>query len=287
VRLGPEQSVVFVTGKGGVGKSSVAAALAVAEARRNGSAVLVEFEGSTAAARALADETEGVRTVIVEYIEALAETISKMLSSRLLAKLVVKQRALKKVVEAVPAIRELVALDRVRSLAAESPGTRIVVDLPATGHAVDWLRVPSAAERFLKVGPAAKMCRAILEEVLSKDKSALVVVSTAEPVVAMETRELCHRLQHELGRRPELMVVNRVPRRPSRQECEAARELARLDPAWLPLAQSLEHDTELQADARIALTALDGASNADVVEVPELFRDPKPSDLLAHLEAIR
>jgi len=287
VRLGPEQSVVFVTGKGGVGKSSVAAALAVAEARRSGKAVLVEFEGSTAAARALGNETEGVRTVVVEYIEALAETIGKMLSSRLLAKLVVKQRALKKVVEAVPAIRELVALDRVRSLAAESPGTRIVVDLPATGHAVDWLRVPSAAERFLKVGPAAKMCRAILEEVLSKDKSALVVVSTAEPVVAMETRELCHRLQHELGRRPELMVVNRVPRRPSRQECEAARELARLDPAWLPLAQSLEHDTELQADARIALTALDGASNADVVEVPELFRDPKPSDLLAHLEVIR
>ena len=183
-----------------------------------------------------------------------------------------------------PAIRELVALDRVRAIAAEHPA-RLFVDLPATGHAVDWLRVPAAAERFLRVGPAAKMCRAILDEILAKEKSALVVVSTAEPVVAMETRELCHRLRHELGRRPDLLVVNRVPRRPTVLEIDEARRLAGMDPSWLPLATSLEHDAELQADARLALTALDGASNADIVEVPEYSRDPAPHELAEHLGA--
>jgi len=279
------QSVVFVTGKGGVGKSSVAAALAWAETRRGGSAMLVEFEGTTAAARALGDEGAGVQTVVVEYLEALAATIGSMLSSRLLAKLVVKQRALKRVVQAVPAIRELVALDRVRTLAKEAPNTRLFVDLPATGHAVDWLRVPAAAERFLRVGPAARMCRAILDEVLADDKSALVVVSTAEPVVAMETRELCHRLIHELGRHPQLLVVNRVPRRPTDEERSAAKQLATADSVWEPLHRCLEHDAELQSDARQALTTLDESSNAEVLEVPELFRDPSPSELARYLEA--
>jgi hypothetical protein len=276
--------VVFVTGKGGVGKSTVAAALARAEADRASSAVLVEFEGACSAGRSLGSDGDGIRTETVEYLEALGGAIGGMLSSRVLAKVIVRQHALKRVVHAVPAIRELVALDRVRRLAAEADGVRLYVDLPATGHAVDWLRVPAAAERFLRAGPAAKMCRAILDDVLAPDRSALVVVSTAEPVVAAETRELCFRLRHELGRDPELVVVNRVPRRPSAPELLRARELGSRDLTWKPLADALLYDAELQADARIALTALDGIAGARVVEVPEFFRDPAPRELGVYLE---
>lgn len=272
------QPVVFVTGKGGVGKSSVAAALARAEADRGGQAILVEFEDAAGASRALGP-ADGVTPLVVEYLDALSHTIASMLGSRLLGKLVVKQRTLKKVVEAVPAVRELVALDRVRWLRKESPAARVFVDLPATGHAVDWLRVPAAAERFLKVGPAAKMCRAIQEEILPEAQSALVVVSTAEPVVASETRELVFRLVRELGRSPDLVVVNRVPRKPTPAELEHAKRAAARDPAFTPLAHALAEDAELGADALLALTALDGISTAKIVEIPELFRDPSPREL--------
>ncbi len=148
------------------------------------------------------------------------------------------------------------------------------MDLPATGHAVDWLRVPASAERFLKIGPAAKMCRAIQEEILIAEQSALVVVSTAEPVVASETRELVMRLTQELGRSPDLVVVNRVPRKPASGEVDHARAAAQRDPAFAPLAHALAEDAELSADALVALTAFDGVSADRVVEVPELFRDP-------------
>ena len=284
MRLHPEQIVVFVTGKGGVGKSTVAAALARAEADRSGSAVLVEFEGSSSAARTLGAQADGVRTERVDYLDALAGSIGQMLSSKLLARLIVRQRAMRRVLGAVPAVRELVALDRVRVIAGQAH-SRVIVDLPATGHAVDWLRVPSAALRFLRVGPAARMCRAILDEVLAAKRSALVVVTTAEPVVAAETRELCFKLEHELGRRPELVVVNRVPRRPTADELRQASLAADTDPSWAPLARALEYDAELGADARLALTALGGASGAELVEVPELFRDPEPREVVRHLEA--
>jgi anion-transporting ArsA/GET3 family ATPase len=277
--------VVFVTGKGGVGKSSVAAALARAEADRGGRAIVVEFEGAAGATRALGAEREGVTLLVIEYLEALAESIASMLGSRLLGKLMVKQRTLKKVVLAVPAVRELVALDRVRALRREHPDARIFVDLPATGHAVDWLRVPAAAERFLKVGPAAKMCRAIQEDILTSAGSGLVVVSTAEPVVASETRELVQRLEHELGRAPDLVVVNRVPRQPTATELSHARAAAAKDPAFSPLAHALAEDAELGADALLALTSLAGVSKAKILEVPELFRDPSSRELAGHLGA--
>jgi anion-transporting ArsA/GET3 family ATPase len=275
---------VFVTGKGGVGKSTVAAALARAEADRHGGAVLVELESAGAASRCLGAQSEGVRTARVDYMEALAGSIGEMLSSKLLARLIVRQRAMQRVLQAVPAVRELVALDRVRTI-TRAANARVFVDLPATGHAVDWLRVPSAALRFLRVGPAAKMCRAILDDVLAVDHSALVVVTTAEPVVAAETRELCFKLEHELGRKPDLLVVNRVPRRPSAHELAQARDVSVRDPSWVPLARALEHDAELVADARMALTALGGLSGTELVEVPELFRDPKPREVSVHLEA--
>lgn len=281
--LAPKR-VVFVTGKGGVGKSSVAAALARAEADRSGSAVLVEFEDAAGAQRALGTEREGVSSLVVEYLDALSTSIAGMLGSKLLGKLVVKQRTLKRVLQAVPAVRELVALDRVRSLAKGSGG-RVFVDLPATGHAVDWLRVPSMAERFLHVGPAAKMCRAIQDEVLSEERSALVVVSTAEPVVAAETRELVFRFEHELGRKPDLVVVNRVPRKPTRDELSGARAAAARDAAWAPLAHALGEDAEIGADAVLALTALGSIDGARVVEIPELFRDPGARELAGFLEA--
>ena len=277
----PGQRIVFVMGQGGVGKTTVAAALCRLEADRHGSAALVEFEGSPGGARALGSEGEGIRQVVVEYAESLVELVATLTDSRLLGQLVVGHRAIRRVLRAVPAVRELGALERVRTISQRE--IRVVVDLPATGHGIDWLRVPAAAERFLRVGPLADLCRRLQGELIEPERSAVVVVSSVEPVVAAETRELCRRLWEEVGRRPSLVVANHVPRRPEAESVDLLARLARSDPGYEPLEHLVLDDLERARAADDALAMLGALAGSRLVTVPEFFADPAPSDLVSYL----
>jgi arsenite/tail-anchored protein-transporting ATPase len=284
--LSAGQRIVFVTGKGGVGKSTVAAVLARVEADRTGQALLVEFEGSASAARALGSDGQGVRHLTIDYSDALVQVLSQVMKSRVLARMLASHRAVKRLVRAVPALRELALLDRVRAVAAERPGVRVIVDLPATGHGLDWLRVPAAAERFLRAGPAADLCRELREAILTPARSAIVVVSTVEPVVASETRQLCMRLHAELGRTPSLLVANRIPSSPTSAELSSLERAARRDPAWRPLQARAREDHENARLTEAALGELRAVAGARVVRIPEQHADPRPRDVRGAFEGV-
>jgi arsenite-transporting ATPase len=277
--FGRDQRIVFVTGKGGVGKTTVAAALSRLEADRRGSATLLEFEGSLGALRALGNEQQGIRHVVVSYWDSLVELVTALTDSRLLGQLVVSQRALRRLLEALPAVRELAALERIRRLVEDRPNTRVVVDLPATGHGIDWLRIPAAAARFLRMGPLAEVCRQLMRDVLAPERSAMVVVSSVEPMVAAETRELCRRLREEVGRPPTLVVANRVPRRPDPTGVEFLRRTAPSEPKWQALERIVTADLERARLADEALETLAAIAFSPLVTIPELFADPGPSEL--------
>ena len=279
----PGQRVVFVTGKGGVGKSTVAAALARAEADRAGQAKLVEFEGSTAAARALGAQSEGIEHVSIDYFDALVEIMAAILGSRLLSRMLVNHRAVRRLVRAIPALRELSILDRVRALVDARPDVRAIVDFPASGHSLGWLRVPVAAQRFLRAGPAAELCRSLRDRILKPEHSAIVVVSTVEPVVASETRQLCRRLVEELGRPPSLLVANRVPHSPTGDELLRLREAAGQDPAWATFCAAASEDRERARETEQALATLRHITGAPLARVPEMHVDPSPRDVVRHL----
>jgi len=280
-----DQQIWFVTGKGGVGKSTVAAALARAAASRSGDALLVEFEGSRAAARALGDYGDGVRYLQIEYLDSLVDVMASILGSRLLSRMLINHRSVRRLVRAIPALRELALLDRVRDVAARRPGLRVVVDFPASGHSLDWLRVPVAAERFLRSGPAAELCHNLRREVLSPNRSAVVVVSTVEPVVASETRQLCLRLIDELRRAPDLLVANRVPHCPTAQQVARLRVAARQDSAWAALQEVALADRERAAETERALASLRAIADAPLARVPEFYVDPSPHEVIPHLGA--
>jgi anion-transporting ArsA/GET3 family ATPase len=279
--------VVFVTGKGGVGKTTVAAALAVQASRAGLRAALVEFDDGQAGARALGTDISEVTHLVLSYDKALIDALASVLGSRILARAIVSQRAIRRLIRAVPALREFAFMDRIRAFAAERSFDRIVVDLPSSGHALDWLRVPHAFDRFLGRSPLGNMGRQIHDEIVAPGRADIVVVTLAEPLVVKETEQLCRRMREELGIAPALVVVNRTVAPDPEGAWPAARQLAsnggELSAAAAELLGVIDARAEQSEDTGYAFGLARALDAARVVSLPETAQDPSASQVAGWL----
>jgi anion-transporting ArsA/GET3 family ATPase len=278
--------LVLVTGKGGVGKTTVAAALALESARRGERAVLVEFGDGEAGKRSLGEHASSVAHEVVSFDAALLDAVAQMLRSRMLAKVLVGHSAVRRLVRAAPGLAELVKLERVRELLASGRFARVVVDLPASGHAVGWLRVASAIARFASVGPLHELGRRVEATIHDAARTAVVVVTLAEPLVLRETAELCTTLGAELGRAVDLVAVNRVPTADPPGALGELEALGGVVGAG-ELARMLEVRRAAVAEATRALEPSGAAFAAAIARIPEQPSDPDPAELIAALAAAR
>lgn len=279
--------VVYVTGKGGVGKSTIAAAIAVAMARAGRRAALVEFDDDEAGGRALTGADAHVEHVIATYDAALEATLSPIVGGGMIARAVVRQHALRRLIRGMPALREFVSLENVRQLAASGKYDTIVVDLPASGHALDWLRVPRAFERFLRGGPLGALGRRVHDEVIAKGRADVVIVTLAEPLVIKETEELAKRFHDEFARSPALVIVNRIASRDPDGASDAALRLAARfpdDPHPAAFAKILAARAALASDAFEALRLARGLDGVKVLAIPEAAVDPRVTDVVRWLD---
>jgi hypothetical protein len=211
VSAASKQRVVFVTGKGGVGKTTVAAGLAVAYAQAEGRAVLVEFGDGESGERALGARRSAVRHVVVLPMQAVTRLATPLFGSSLLARFVLENFAMKPLVRAAPAVRELSMLEVVRQIAEEERGARVIVDMPASGHSLAWLRVPSLGRGLLRHGPLYDLCDRLTRELVHPDRASVVLVTLPERLVLRETLELRDGLLKDVALPPSRLVINRVP----------------------------------------------------------------------------
>jgi anion-transporting ArsA/GET3 family ATPase len=225
--------VVIVAGKGGVGKTTVSAVLARAAARTGLSALIVEVEGKSGLASmfdveplaydevelaAAADGTGSIRARTLTPDDALLEYLREHGLGRL-SKRLVSSGALDMVATAVPGIRDILVLGKVKQLerAARTEGEPdlIVLDAPAAGHAITFLQSARGLADAVKVGPINAQATDVLELLTAPDRCQVVLVTLPEETPVNELVETAFSLEDKVGVSLGPVVVNGLyPARP-------------------------------------------------------------------------
>jgi anion-transporting ArsA/GET3 family ATPase len=159
-------------------------------------------------------------SIQIDTARALAEYLREHLPLRMLADLVGATRLIGYLAAATPGLRELLNAGKVWELAQPqrripnaAPFDLVIVDAPASGHALALLCAPQAFARAAQGGPIAHQGGRIDEMLHDRTQTALVAVARAEDGAVSELLELCEALASQLGLTPDLIAVNAVPRK--------------------------------------------------------------------------
>lgn len=198
----------YVTGKGGVGKSTVAAALAIAAASRGARVLAIELGERAGLARALAARPD-VSVMQIDGAAAVGEYLTRRMHLGRFVRPILAHPLYTAFVEAAPGLRELVAIGKVRDeYVLQQRWDVVVVDAGASGHALEHLRMPAAAETTFASGRVHR--EAAANAALLRDPAACAIHVVAVPEEmplgeAAQTVETLRGLELAIGR----VIVNR------------------------------------------------------------------------------
>jgi anion-transporting ArsA/GET3 family ATPase len=279
---------IFVTGKGGVGKTTVATGLVCAAVDAGTRAVLVEFGDGASGRRALGQARDRIEHVIIDPRRAIMQAAGPVFGSPLLAKIALGNFAMKPMINSAPALRELAVLELCRKTVADNAGARVVFDMPATGHGVAWLRVAEQVGRLTRRGPLYDVCARVQEELLQPGRASIAVVTLPERLVLAETLELCQQLDEEVGLPVDRLVVNRVPTAPEPQALADAHRVAstggEVGAAAAQLAEVLSIRSRMRAEVVSALEEVARHEHArGLTRLPMAPADPHGPEVAAWL----
>jgi hypothetical protein len=220
-----DRDFLFVTGKGGVGKTTVSAALALAAARR-GKRVLVamcnakerlshllEVDAVGSHNQPIGERLEAVNMTPAVALEEYGMMILKV---RSVYKAVFENRFVSAVLRGTPGIEAWSMLGKASFHTNEVLGDGrprydlVIVDGPATGHALDMLRVPQVICDVAPPGLLRQEAERALVLMRDPKRAAIVCVTLAEEMPANETIELCGALTRELRMPVGALVLNAV-----------------------------------------------------------------------------
>ncbi len=279
------RELVVVTGKGGCGKSTVAAALAVAAAARGTEVIVAEVDARGDVARALGASGTPEPSVEVELAphlhhvsidpdSALRHYLADQLPSRALAETLLSSRVFPYFVAATPGMRELLTIGAVWDLTQEESrrtGERlydlVILDAPATGHGLAMLEAPSTFERAAQAGRIAGQAGQI--DALIRDPSRTAVVAAARPeeLPVNETIDLAGELEERLSVPLAAVVVDRVHGDPLTPEESRLVAQAGTDPAATGAALAVHRRAEAE---HLELGRLREALSCPILTLPEI-----------------
>src|SRR3954447_14923021 len=210
-----DKRLVFVTGKGGVGKTTVSACLARVAARRGKRVIVCEL----AAGDRSHDEVEvalGIHEIAVDPEVAMREYLTDQVGGPL-SKVMTSSRIFMYLAAAAPGLRELLMIGKVWDLAqldrrrtGDTPYDLVILDAPATGHALGMLRTPRTFRDVARVGPISRQAGQIDAFLTNPDLTGIVAVAAPEEMPVNETIDFIAALDDEMHLKPDAVVVNGV-----------------------------------------------------------------------------
>jgi anion-transporting ArsA/GET3 family ATPase len=278
-----DRRLLYVTGKGGVGKTTVAASLGMAAASAGRRTIVCEVADQDRVSRAfrregVVPETEvqladNLWAITIDPTRALQEWLGKQIGGAGL-RVLARSSAFQYFVAAAPGAKELITIAKVWELTQPSRWDArnrtydlVVVDAPASGHGVAMLTTPRTFGEIARVGPIRRQAFKVRDLLADPERTGYVAVAVAEEMPVNETLDLERRLPDAVGADLEAIVVNGMwPERFSAAEAQTLRSLN-----GRPAIAAALTSYERARAQRSHLRRLRRDTSAHVVTLPYLF----------------
>jgi len=214
-----DRRLLFVSGKGGVGKSTVSAALALFAAEQGKRVLVCEVDAKgnladfyeTGPLRFAERELQpGLWAMAMDTEASLKQYLSLQMKLPLVARIGPIARMFEFIAVAGPGVKEIVTIGKFCWEVRERHYDLVVVDAAPTGHIVGQLASPQAINEMVQVGLVRSQTQWMLDILGDSAKTGLVIVATPEEMPVAETIELSHRIRNETNVDLAAVVVNRV-----------------------------------------------------------------------------
>jgi len=284
-----DKRLIFVTGKGGVGKSTVATALGVLAARGGRRTIVAELASQDRVQRAFdyhgahfreVELAAGLFTISIDPQHAMEEYLR--VKTGPLGQALGSTKVFQAFAMATPGMRELLSIGKVWELAqlqrrteGAVPYDLVIVDSPATGHGLGILRTPKTFAGIARVGPIAHQSSTIAATIADRRFTGVVAVTTPEEMPVTETLSLRDALAED-GLPLDAVIVNALY--PTRfDDGEVAELAAAIERLGSGVARGAvraalsEHDRAIVQREQQA--RLENGSGGNLLELPFVFAD--------------
>ena len=299
-----EKRLVVVTGKGGVGKSTVALALGMKAAERGHRTIVCEVASQERISHAFHRANVGfaevelqpdLYAISIDPDQAMREYVLLSLKVKAMRDLLFRSKLFTYLAAATPGLRELVTIGKVWELALDNrkvksgkPYDLVIVDAPATGHGVGFLQTPRTFANVARVGPIAAQAETLHKFITNHRKTGVAIVALPEEMPVNETATLERDLTRTVGVAVDHIFLNGLY--PDRFEAEDDEALA----ASQGLASGSASDAiaaALAVSRRSAaqhgqLKRLKNVTRAPVTTMPFLFKPQLEIEEIRELAAV-